>query len=104
MAPLDAATFRRTVRTLAAGARDRRRGSRRGRAGRALPPMHRRRGRLLDLRERLNAVGLGASELAAEAIKADCVPVDVSQFTPAQVARVREFVEPLGQRVFIVGG
>jgi hypothetical protein len=36
--------------------------------------------------------------------KADYVPVDVSQFTPAQVARVREFVEPLGQRVFIVGG
>jgi hypothetical protein len=36
--------------------------------------------------------------------KADYVPVDVSQFTPAQVARVRDFVEPLGQRVFIVGG
>jgi hypothetical protein len=36
--------------------------------------------------------------------KADYVPVDVSQFTPDQVARVREFVEPLGPRVFIVGG
>ena len=29
--------------------------------------------------------------------KADYVPVDVSQFTPAQVARVREFVEPWGR-------
>ena len=35
--------------------------------------------------------------------KADYVPVDVSQFTPEQVARIREFVEPLGPRVFIVG-
>ncbi len=29
--------------------------------------------------------------------KADYVPVDVSQFTPEQVATVREFVEPLGR-------
>lgn len=36
--------------------------------------------------------------------KADYVPVDVSQFAPEQAARVREFVEPLGPRVFIVGG
>ncbi|MBC6451730.1 hypothetical protein [Actinokineospora xionganensis] len=35
--------------------------------------------------------------------KADWVPVDVSQFTPEQVARVREFIGPLGPRVFIVG-
>lgn len=35
--------------------------------------------------------------------KADWVPVDVSQFTPEQVERVREFIGPLGPRVFIVG-
>lgn len=36
--------------------------------------------------------------------KADFVPVDVSTFSPEQIARVREFIEPLGPRVFIVGG
>ncbi|CRK61008.1 hypothetical protein [Alloactinosynnema sp. L-07] len=35
--------------------------------------------------------------------KADWVPVDVSQFTPEQIARVREFIGPLGPRVFTVG-
>lgn len=36
--------------------------------------------------------------------KADYLPVDVSQFTPEQVDKVRSFIEPLGPRVFIVGG
>lgn len=36
--------------------------------------------------------------------KADFVPVNVSQFTPEQIARVREFIAPLGSRVFIIGG
>ena len=36
--------------------------------------------------------------------KADFVPVNVSQFTPEQIARVREFTAPLGSRVFIIGG
>jgi uncharacterized protein YukE len=31
------------------------------------------------------------------------VPVDVSQFTPQQVAEVQRFIEPLGPRVFLVG-
>jgi hypothetical protein len=35
--------------------------------------------------------------------KADLVPVDVSRFTSEQIARVREFIGPLGPRVFIVG-
>lgn len=35
--------------------------------------------------------------------KADLVPVDVAQFTPAQIAQVRAFVEPLAPRVFLVG-
>ncbi|WP_424184121.1 hypothetical protein ACOBQX_19585 [Actinokineospora sp. G85] len=35
--------------------------------------------------------------------KADHVPVDVSRFTPDQVARVRGFIGPLGPRVFLVG-
>jgi hypothetical protein len=35
--------------------------------------------------------------------KADLVPVDVSGFSPAQIARVRAHVESLGDRVFIVG-
>ncbi|WP_258904579.1 hypothetical protein [Actinokineospora sp. UTMC 2448] len=35
--------------------------------------------------------------------KADCVPVDVSQFTPEQRAQVRAFIAPLGPRVFTVG-
>ncbi|GIG22505.1 hypothetical protein Cch01nite_32290 [Cellulomonas chitinilytica] len=35
--------------------------------------------------------------------KAELVPVDVSGFTPEQVARVRAYIEPLGERVFIVG-
>ncbi|MGQ0837131.1 hypothetical protein [Actinokineospora sp.] len=35
--------------------------------------------------------------------KADYVPVDVSQFTPEQAAWVKEFIGPLGPRVFIVG-
>ncbi|MET7336753.1 hypothetical protein [Nonomuraea sp. NPDC005650] len=36
--------------------------------------------------------------------KARFVPVDVSQFTPAQIAEVKAFIEPLGPNVFIVGG
>jgi hypothetical protein len=36
--------------------------------------------------------------------KADYVPVDVSQFTPAQIAQVKQFIGPLGPRVFTVGG
>jgi hypothetical protein len=36
--------------------------------------------------------------------KVDFVPVNVSQFTPEQIARVREFSAPLGSRVFIIGG
>ena len=36
--------------------------------------------------------------------KADYVPVDVSQFSPGQIAQVERFIEPLGPRVFIVGG
>jgi hypothetical protein len=35
--------------------------------------------------------------------KADFVPVDVSKFTPAQVAQVRQFIQNLGPRVFLVG-
>jgi hypothetical protein len=33
----------------------------------------------------------------------DYVPVDVSQFTPAQIAQVEHFIEPLGPQVFLVG-
>jgi hypothetical protein len=36
--------------------------------------------------------------------KADYVPVDVSKFTPEQIAKVKEFIGPLGPRVFTVGG
>lgn len=36
--------------------------------------------------------------------KADYVPVDVSQFSPEQIAQVEKFIEPLGPRVFTVGG
>jgi hypothetical protein len=35
--------------------------------------------------------------------KADYVPVDVSRFTPEQVAQIKEFIGPLGPRVFLVG-
>lgn len=35
--------------------------------------------------------------------KADFVPINVSQFTPEQIARVREYIAPLGARVFIIG-
>ncbi|MFF5057042.1 hypothetical protein ACFY1S_28030 [Micromonospora sp. NPDC000663] len=37
--------------------------------------------------------------------KADLVPVDVSTFTPAQVAQLEQFITDrgLGPRVFIVG-
>lgn len=37
--------------------------------------------------------------------KADFVPVDVSQFTPAQIARIEAFIAErgLGPRVFILG-
>ncbi len=34
--------------------------------------------------------------------KADLVPVDVSQFSADQIRRVREFIAPLGPKVFIV--
>jgi hypothetical protein len=33
----------------------------------------------------------------------DYVPVDVSQFTPSQVAEVQQFIAPLGPGVFLVG-
>jgi RHS repeat-associated protein len=36
--------------------------------------------------------------------KAQFVPVDVSQFTPAQTAMVRDFIAQFGSRVFIVSG
>ncbi len=36
--------------------------------------------------------------------KADYVPVDVSKFTPEQIAKVKDFIGPLGPRVFTVGG
>jgi CdiA C-terminal tRNase domain len=36
--------------------------------------------------------------------KADYVPVDISKFTPEQIAKVKEFIGPLGPRVFTVGG
>jgi hypothetical protein len=35
--------------------------------------------------------------------KADFVPVDVSTFTPAQVAKVEAYIQQFGSRVFIVG-
>jgi hypothetical protein len=35
--------------------------------------------------------------------KADFVPIDVSRFTPAQVELVRQFIQDLGPRVFLVG-
>lgn len=35
--------------------------------------------------------------------KADFVPVDVSRFTDAQIAQVREFIESLGPAVYMVG-
>ncbi|MBF8185536.1 PrsW family intramembrane metalloprotease [Nonomuraea sp. K274] len=35
--------------------------------------------------------------------KVDYVPVDVSKFAPEQVAKVREFIQKLGPRVFLVG-
>jgi hypothetical protein len=35
--------------------------------------------------------------------KADYVPVDVSQFSPEQIANVKELIGPLGPRVFTVG-
>ncbi len=35
--------------------------------------------------------------------KADFVPVDVSQFTDAQIAQVEQFIAPLGPAVFMVG-
>ena len=35
--------------------------------------------------------------------KAECVPVDVSRSSTAQVQKVQQFVQGLGPRVFIVG-
>ena len=35
--------------------------------------------------------------------KADLVPVDVSWFSAYQVLRIKEFIAPLGERVFLVG-
>ncbi|GAA3572043.1 hypothetical protein GCM10022419_061140 [Nonomuraea rosea] len=35
--------------------------------------------------------------------KVDLVPVDVSKFTPGQVAKVQQFIQNLGPRVFLVG-
>lgn len=36
--------------------------------------------------------------------KANYVPVDVARFTPEQIAKVEQFIGPLGPRVFMVGG
>jgi hypothetical protein len=36
--------------------------------------------------------------------KADYVPVDVSQFSPEQIAQVQQYIQQFGSRVFIVGG
>lgn len=35
--------------------------------------------------------------------KAELIPVDVSRFTPEQIARIRAYVEPLDNRYFFVG-
>lgn len=35
--------------------------------------------------------------------KADYVPIDISQFTPAQIEQVKQFIGPLGPRVLLVG-
>jgi hypothetical protein len=44
------------------------------------------------------------NQIVTHLAKARFVPVDVSQFSPAQVATVKSFIEPLGPNVFIVGG
>jgi hypothetical protein len=31
-------------------------------------------------------------------------PVDVSQFSPEQIAQVQQYIQQFGSRVFIVGG
>jgi hypothetical protein len=36
--------------------------------------------------------------------KADYVPVDVSQFSPEQIAQVQQYIQQFGSRVFLVGG
>jgi hypothetical protein len=36
--------------------------------------------------------------------KADYVLVDVAKFTPEQIAKIEQFIGPLGPRVFLVGG
>jgi CdiA C-terminal tRNase domain len=43
------------------------------------------------------------SQIVKHLDKADYVPVDVSKFTPEQIAKVKEFIGPLGPRVFTVG-
>ncbi|NUW33970.1 hypothetical protein HTZ77_21405 [Nonomuraea sp. SMC257] len=43
-------------------------------------------------------------QIRSHLTKARFVPVDVSQFTAAQIAEVKAFIEPLGPNVFIVGG
>jgi hypothetical protein len=35
--------------------------------------------------------------------QADLVPINVSGLAAEQVAQMREFIEPLGERVFLVG-
>ncbi|MEV4576222.1 hypothetical protein AB0K16_23535 [Nonomuraea jabiensis] len=44
------------------------------------------------------------SQIQSHLGKAQFVPVDVSLLSPAQIATVRAFIEPLGRNVFIVGG
>jgi hypothetical protein len=36
--------------------------------------------------------------------KAQFVPVDVARLTPAQIAKIKDFIVPLSPRVFTVGG
>jgi hypothetical protein len=47
----------------------------------------------------------GRSQAAIDANieKADFVPVDVSQFTPAQTALVQQYIQQFGPQVFLVG-
>ena len=43
------------------------------------------------------------SEIVSHLDKADYVPVDVSDFSPEQVLRIKSFIASLGDRVFLVG-
>jgi len=43
------------------------------------------------------------SKIADHLGKADYIPVDVSEFTPSQIAQVKAFIQQYGDRVFLVG-